>query len=225
MTGGADGFVKVYDNTFRLLLWFEKLKAGPISYLSFNQPVEVPTLSDSQEDVKEASSSRNNAPNGSSRPSSGASSTTSSSESIVSDIDIPEFVVSTSDGKVLLLEKSNATGNASGAAAVVAARLAIRADSRQKKKSALDWVDQSTVKGSNGDIHDASVSRPTSQAGGLSGSEIMKRPSSKPSSAGSTKSSETPSIKLILETLSSTISNLVTHPQKHCYAVSCQNGK
>ncbi|KAJ3415556.1 Cilia- and flagella-associated protein 251 [Chytridiales sp. JEL 0842] len=36
VTGGEDGFVKVFDLQFRLILWFEKLKSGPVSSISFN---------------------------------------------------------------------------------------------------------------------------------------------------------------------------------------------
>ncbi|KAJ3282060.1 Cilia- and flagella-associated protein 251, partial [Borealophlyctis nickersoniae] len=35
VTGGEDGFVKIYDLQFRLLLWFERLRAGPITSISF----------------------------------------------------------------------------------------------------------------------------------------------------------------------------------------------
>ncbi|KND03187.1 uncharacterized protein SPPG_09006 [Spizellomyces punctatus DAOM BR117] len=34
VTGGEDGFVRVYDMQFRLIVWFERLRAGPISSIS-----------------------------------------------------------------------------------------------------------------------------------------------------------------------------------------------
>lgn len=34
-TGGADGFVKFFDFQFRLIAWFEDIKAGPITSISF----------------------------------------------------------------------------------------------------------------------------------------------------------------------------------------------
>ena len=36
MTGGEDGFIKVYDLQFRIIVWFEKLNAGPISSISLS---------------------------------------------------------------------------------------------------------------------------------------------------------------------------------------------
>jgi WD40 repeat protein/Ca2+-binding EF-hand superfamily protein len=35
VTGGADGLLKFYDFQFRLIAWFEELKAGPITSISF----------------------------------------------------------------------------------------------------------------------------------------------------------------------------------------------
>ncbi|KAH0786217.1 wd repeat-containing protein 66-like protein [Histomonas meleagridis] len=35
VTGGSDGFVKFYDFQFRLIAWFEDIKAGPITSISF----------------------------------------------------------------------------------------------------------------------------------------------------------------------------------------------
>ena len=42
VTGGADGFVKFFDFEFRLIAWFEDIKAGPITSISFantNNPI------------------------------------------------------------------------------------------------------------------------------------------------------------------------------------------
>ena len=38
VTGGEDGQVKVYDLQFRLVSWFDKLAAGPITSVSFFNP-------------------------------------------------------------------------------------------------------------------------------------------------------------------------------------------
>ncbi|KAI9206352.1 WD40-repeat-containing domain protein [Polychytrium aggregatum] len=73
VTGGEDGFLKIYDNQFRLMLWFEKLRAGPVTSVSFTSPTPSDTLP---------------------------------REAICEDMDIPELVVSTRSGKVLLLSKN-----------------------------------------------------------------------------------------------------------------------
>ncbi|KAJ3263699.1 hypothetical protein HDU76_012260, partial [Blyttiomyces sp. JEL0837] len=70
VTGGEDGFVKIFDLQFRLILWFEKLRAGPIKSICFS-----------------ASAAAEN----------------DSSQSILSGLNFPEFVVSTSHSRVLLL--------------------------------------------------------------------------------------------------------------------------
>jgi WD40 repeat protein len=98
LTGGEDGFVKVYDNQLRLLLWFEKLRVGPIMSITFSNTKTSPHLTCLGADAVEKSEHK---------------------EDIVSGLEIPEFVVSTRSGKILQLHKNLATGSAAAVAGIV----------------------------------------------------------------------------------------------------------
>ena len=39
LTGSEDGFIKIFDTQMRLLLWFEKIKIGPVLSISFRYSV------------------------------------------------------------------------------------------------------------------------------------------------------------------------------------------
>ncbi|KAI8804403.1 WD40-repeat-containing domain protein [Cladochytrium replicatum] len=41
VTGGEDGFVKVFDLQLRLLLWLERLRSGPVVSVTFNTPQNI----------------------------------------------------------------------------------------------------------------------------------------------------------------------------------------
>ncbi|KAJ3122053.1 Cilia- and flagella-associated protein 251 [Nowakowskiella sp. JEL0407] len=88
ITGGEDGTVKVYDLQFRLVHWFERIKAGPISSLSFTSTASQPhvdTINTDQLNVNDV-------------------------QQIESDLSdqIPEFFVCTKHAKVIYVSRNDA---------------------------------------------------------------------------------------------------------------------
>ncbi|KAJ3015605.1 hypothetical protein HKX48_004466 [Thoreauomyces humboldtii] len=86
VTGGEDGFVRVYDLQFRLIVWFERLRSGPIASISttLTRPLEFPTTID------------------------GSGNVTTTASVIGSDIDptdLPDLLISTRHSRILKLAK------------------------------------------------------------------------------------------------------------------------
>ncbi|KAI9330315.1 WD40-repeat-containing domain protein [Obelidium mucronatum] len=74
VTGGEEGTIKIFDLQLRLIMWFDKLKAGPVTSISFCSTFTK---------------------------------TTDPKDSIVSDLNIPEIVITTKQARVLLLSKQD----------------------------------------------------------------------------------------------------------------------
>jgi WD40 repeat protein len=143
LTGGEDGFVKVYDNQLRLLLWFEKLRAGPIMSITFSNTKTSPHLTSLGADAVE----KNEHKEGISKMY-----RLIISAAVVSGLDIPEFVVSTRSGKILQLHKNLATGSAAAVAGIVS-----RAIENEKMGNPAVKEDYSFDSGSS--MHDGAVTR------------------------------------------------------------------
>jgi WD40 repeat protein len=142
LTGGEDGFVKVYDNQLRLLLWFEKLKAGPIMSITFSNTKTSPHLTSLGADAV-----------GKNEHNEGMWSDSLLNQiAIISGLDIPEFVVSTRSGKILQLHKNLATGSAAAVAGIVS-----RAIENEKMGNPAAKEDYTFDTGNN--MHDGSVTR------------------------------------------------------------------
>lgn len=71
VVGGEDGNIKIFDTAFRLVLWIEKLKTGPVSSISFSSNAH------------------------------GANASETSTRPLASEDHIPEVIVSTRHGRVL----------------------------------------------------------------------------------------------------------------------------
>ncbi|KAJ3394150.1 Cilia- and flagella-associated protein 251 [Lobulomyces angularis] len=212
LTGGEDGFVKVYDNHLRLLLWFERLKAGPIVSISFNNNNTSP-----DHDLP-------------------------SQENILSDLDIPEFVVSTKHGKVLKLLKQNSTGSSVAAANLVQQALIKKSLSKgnsqngtktgakaglKKNKEEFTWnkevnnglnseIEHTNI-GSLGILHDGMISRELANTGNNENKTTSTKTT--PNSA-----SNTPSVKVLLEVQYEKITCLSCHPKKPVFITGGHSG-
>ncbi len=124
-------------------------------------------------------------------------------------MEIPEFIVASSTGKVALLSRNQASGNA-----VALAQLASTASAGQSKRNQitaenLDWsAENSKTIGSTGDIHDATISREHK------GSKDEKR-----------VAFPSPSIRIIFESQYDTITGLIVHPSQPRFVVGGHSGK
>lgn len=153
-------------------------------------------------------------------------------EGILHDIVIPEFIIASSTGKIVLLSENNSTGNASGPVSIADA-LINNPKHIPLNTDTLDWTNtdqklssstpsaksdaadkneprSSQIRGSNGDIHDASVSREE----GLD---------SKP--APTNNNGSAPAIKMILEAQYDKITSMVSHPNSSLLFVGGHTGR